>query len=258
MSRGCPADVHVLQTIRSEITRIIGEAERSRRRICSPCFSYGSTQGCGSPRLRHECNHRLSSPFRHGRRKDIWPKIPAWLYDNKVSTKQAELLYKMYSPVFDEVTTALTGEDDQLNEAYDYLETETPQTTGALMRSSELYRSHVKNQKISEEENGQVWSTNRWKSTTWSRVMNWVSQASIRRRSLVLRNWSSSIRSIGIYRCSKHLVMMVSWSRERWSRISIRIDLSWSLRDRASCQRSRAFVLQQHLVIYQNKGTQGF
>ena len=30
MSRGCPADVNVLQAIRNEITRIMGEAEKSK------------------------------------------------------------------------------------------------------------------------------------------------------------------------------------------------------------------------------------
>ena len=123
MSRGCPADVNVLQAIRNGINLIIREGEKSKTTAPAPRVSPMVRLKESVDRLACDMNVTIDSlhlSVMEGE-KTFDPKIPAWLYDNKVSAKQAELLYKMYSPVFDEVTAALAGEDDQLNEAYDYL-----------------------------------------------------------------------------------------------------------------------------------------
>lgn len=124
LTRGCPPDVSVLKTINLEIEQIL---EKTKRRKES---STAVVRTSPAVRLQESVN-RLSCDVNviidslhysvMNGEKSFDAKLPAWLYEHKVSAKQAELLYEMYTPVFDEVTTALSGEDEQLNEAYEYL-----------------------------------------------------------------------------------------------------------------------------------------
>ena len=159
------------------------------------------------PRLRHECNHRLSSPSVMEGEKN-WPQDCLVVWQQGIESR---LSCSTRCALHDEVDRTYR-QDDQLNEAYDYLEKRKLRRLKFLMRSSGLWRS-CKNQKPRKKRTQSSLILQQWRNST---TKSWWT-GYLRHRSLVLRNWSSSMRSIGIW-CSKHLVMMVSWSRERRSK----------------------------------------
>tara|TARA_R110001592_G_scaffold36833_2_gene123487 strand:- start:461 stop:1570 length:1110 start_codon:yes stop_codon:yes gene_type:complete len=124
MSRGCPPENNMLKTIKNEIESIMSSVKRKQVNANSaPRVSPMVRLKESVDKLACDMNVTIDSlhySVMNGEKK-FDPKLTGWLYDNKVTAKQAEMLYQMYTPVFDEVTIALSGEDEQLTEAYEYL-----------------------------------------------------------------------------------------------------------------------------------------
>jgi hypothetical protein len=124
LSRGCPPEVNVLKTIRSEIEQIIATTKQKKNDSPpTPRLSPADRLKESVNRLSCDINVIMDSLHQSvmNGEKSFDAKLTGWLYTNKVSAKQAELLCEMYTPVLDEVTLALSGKDEQLNEAYEYL-----------------------------------------------------------------------------------------------------------------------------------------